>query len=457
MTLEDLLSQVDKEFPDSLDRLLSLLKIPSISTDPQYKVDCRNAAEWLKSDLDSIGFSAKVRDTEGHPMVVAHGEPSESTILFYGHYDVQPVDPFEKWDHPPFEPRIVTENGQKAIHARGASDDKGQLMTFIEACRVWKEVTGSPPTGISILLEGEEESGSPSLVPFLKQNSEELKADLAFICDTGLFESKIPAIITQLRGLMGIEFEITGPSIDLHSGMYGGLAVNPIQILGNIISDLFDFQGRIAIENFYDGVDELDPSQKTQWNNLNFDQHNFLGEIGLQSPIGEIDRTPLEKLWSRPTCEINGINGGYTGDGFKTVIPSKASAKVSCRLVGNQDPQLIRDNFCSFVKSRIPSDCSVKFTYHGLAAACQMPTDKPIFEIVKNALTEEWQREAVYAGCGGSIPIAGYFQEILGMDSLLTGFGKDNDNIHSPNEKYDFESFYRGIRSWVRVLYNSKN
>ena len=190
---------------------------------------------------------------------------------------------------------------------------------------------------------------------------------------------------------------------------------------------------------------------------MNFDQHNFLGEIGLQSPIGEIDRTPLEKLWSRPTCEINGINGGYTGDGFKTVIPSKASAKVSCRLVGNQDPQLIRDNFCSFVKSRIPSDCSVKFTYHGLAAACQMPTDKPIFEIVKNALTEEWQREAVYAGCGGSIPIAGYFQEILGMDSLLTGFGKDNDNIHSPNEKYDFESFYRGIRSWVRVLYNSQN
>ncbi len=456
MALEDLLSQVDKQFQGSLDRLCDLLKIPSISTDPQYKDECREAADWLESDLNSIGFNASVRDTEGHPMVVAHGKPSQSTILFYGHYDVQPVDPLEKWNHAPFEPEIVSENGHKAIHARGASDDKGQLMTFIEACRVWKEVSGSPPKGISILLEGEEESGSPSLVPFLQKNTKELKADLAFICDTGLFESKIPAIITQLRGLMGIEFEITGPTIDLHSGMYGGLAVNPIQIVGNIISDLFDSRGKITIDNFYDGVHELEPAHKEQWDNLNFDQQAFLGDIGLQSAIGEVDRTPLEKLWSRPTCEINGINGGYTGEGFKTVIPSKASAKVSCRLVGDQDPQKIRDNFCTFVETRIPSDCTVKFTNHGLARACQMPTNKPMFDIVKTALTEEWQKEAVYAGCGGSIPIAGYFQEILGMDSLLTGFGKDNDNIHSPNEKYDFESFYRGIRSWVRVLYNSQ-
>ena len=456
MTLDDLLNQVDRQFQDSLDRLCDLLKIPSISTDPQYRDECRRAADWLESDLNSIGFSASVRETDGHPMVVAHGERSSSNILFYGHYDVQPVDPLEKWHHAPFEPTIVSENGQKAIHARGASDDKGQLMTFVEACRVWKDVTGKPPAGISILLEGEEESGSPSLIPFLKENAEELKADLAFICDTGLFESEIPAIITQLRGLMGIEFEIIGPSIDLHSGMYGGLAVNPIQLLGNIISDLFDADGRVMIENFYDGVLELEPSHKAQWDNLNFDQQGFLGDIGLQLPIGEIDRTPLEKLWSRPTCEINGINGGYTGDGFKTVIPSKASAKVSCRLVGNQDPQQIRDNFRSFVESRIPSDCSVKFINHGLGGACQMPTSDPMFEIVRSALTEEWQKEAVFAGCGGSIPIAGYFQELLGIDSLLTGFGKDNDNIHSPNEKYDFESFYRGIRSWIRVLYNSQ-
>ncbi|MCY3675840.1 MAG: M20/M25/M40 family metallo-hydrolase, partial [Rhodobacteraceae bacterium] len=240
MTLDDLLNQVDRQFQDSLDRLCDLLKIPSISTDPQYRDECRRAAGWLESDLNSIGFSASVRETDGHPMVVAHGERSSSNILFYGHYDVQPVDPLEKWHHAPFEPTIVSENGHKAIHARGASDDKGQLMTFVEACRVWKDVTGKPPAGISILLEGEEESGSPSLIPFLKENAEELKADLAFICDTGLFESEIPAIITQLRGLMGIEFEITGPSIDLHSGMYGGLAVNPIQLLGNIISDLFD-------------------------------------------------------------------------------------------------------------------------------------------------------------------------------------------------------------------------
>ena len=457
MALVELLNEVDNQFQGSLGRLCSLLKIPSISTDPKYRKNCRQAAEWLRDELKSIGFQASIRDTAGHPMVVAHSEPAQTGILFYGHYDVQPVDPLEKWKHDPFDPQIVTEKGQKSIHARGASDDKGQLMTFIEACRVWKKVKGAPPKGISILLEGEEESGSPSLVPFLKQNTDELKADIAFICDTGLFESKIPAIVTQLRGLMGIEFEITGPAIDLHSGMYGGLAANPIQILGNIIGDLFDSKGRVTIENFYEGVKELEPSHKAQWDNLHFDQQVFLGDIGLHSPRGEVDRTPLEKLWSRPTCEINGITGGYTGDGFKTVIPSKASAKVSCRLVGNQDPQNIRDNFCAFVESRLPDDCSVKYINHGLARACQMPTDKPIFEVVKLALTEEWQKEAVYAGCGGSIPIAGYFQEILGMDSLLTGFGKDNDNIHSPNEKYDFESFYRGTRSWVRVLYNSQN
>ena len=452
MSLDAVLSQIDANLDAALDRLLALLRIPSISTDPAYAADCDRAADALVADLASIGFDVSKRPTPGHPMVVAHHPGEGPHVVFYGHYDVQPVDPLELWDTPPFEPIIEDTPKGKVIRGRGSSDDKGQLMTFIEACRAWKAVHSSLPGRITIFLEGEEESGSPSLVPFMQENAEELRADIALICDTGLFESTAPAIVTMLRGLLGEEITITGPDRDLHSGMYGGAAINPIRVLSRIIADLHDETGRIQVPGFYDDVPELDPAIKAQWDGLNFDHAGFLGDVGLSTPAGEQDRSALEMIWSRPTCEVNGIWGGYTGDGFKTVLPSKAHAKISFRLVGQQDPLKLRGSFRQFVRDRLPPDCKVEFSGHGASPASTMATDHPLFEAARGALAQEWNRPASFVGCGGSIPIAGHFQTVLGMDSMLIGFGRDDDQIHSPNEKYDLESFHKGTRSWARVL-----
>lgn len=452
MTLDAVLARIDKDLPAATERLFELLRIPSISTDPAYKNDCTEAAEWLVRDLKELGFDAALRPTTGHPMVVGHTKGTGRHILFYGHYDVQPVDPLALWHRDPFDPVLEdTPNGQ-VIRARGASDDKGQLMTFLEACRAWKAEYGALPGNLTIFLEGEEESGSPSLVPFLEENKEELGAEIALICDTGLFESTTPAIVTMLRGLLGEEVVIKGPNKDLHSGMYGGAAINPIRVLSRIIAGLHDDIGRITLPNFYDGVPELPDAIRAQWQNLSFDHGKFLGDVGLSVPAGEQDRTPLEMIWSRPTCEVNGIIGGYTGDGFKTVLPSEARAKISFRLVGTQNPLAIRDTFRAYVRAMLPADCEVEFHDHGASPASQMEITDPAFEIARHALTEEWSCAASYIGCGGSIPIAGYFKTILGMDSMLLGFARDDDQIHSPNEKYDMESFHKGIRSWARIL-----
>ncbi|MGB8621782.1 MAG: M20/M25/M40 family metallo-hydrolase [Paracoccaceae bacterium] len=452
MALAPVLARIDEDVQPATDRLLALLRIPSISTDPAYKAECDKAADWLVEDLKSIGFDVSKRATPGHPMVVAHSGGEGPHVMFYGHYDVQPVDPLDLWDREPFDPAVEDTPKGRVIRGRGASDDKGQLMTFIEACRAWKAVNGSLPGNISIFLEGEEESGSPSLVPFMKENADELKADIALICDTGMFGDSTPAIITMLRGLLGEELTITGPSKDLHSGMYGGIARNPIRVLAKIIAGLHDDQGRITVPGFYDGVPELPAELADQWQALGFDAKAFLGEVGLSQPAGEQDRTPLEMIWSRPTCEVNGIWGGYTGDGFKTVLPSKAHAKISFRLVGTQDPLKIRENFRAYVESMLPPDCEVEFKGHGASSASQMLIDHPAFEKARAALSDEWPNPAAYIGCGGSIPIAGHFKKILDTDALLIGFGKDDDQIHSPNEKYDLESFHKGIRSWARVL-----
>lgn len=385
-------------------------------------------------------------------MVVGHGGDGERNLLFYGHYDVQPVDPLDLWSRDPFDPAIEETPQGKVIRARGSSDDKGQLMTFVEACRAWIAVHGSLPTRITICFEGEEESGSPSLIPFLKDNAEELSCDLALICDTGLFDSRVPAITTQLRGLLGEEITIEGPNKDLHSGMYGGAARNPIRVLSRILAALHDDTGRVTVPGFYDGVEELSDDLSAAWAALNFDHGAFLGDVGLSQLAGEAGRSALEQLWARPTCEVNGITGGYTGAGFKTVLPSKAQAKVSFRLVGQQDPLAIRKSFREMVQGMLPPDCTATFSEHGASQAGQMDTSGPEFEAARQALTDEWGIEAAFIGSGGSIPIAGYFQDILNMDSMLIGFGKDDDQIHSPNEKYDVESFHKGIRSWARVL-----
>ncbi len=450
--LDPVLSHIDETLPQALERLMALMRIPSVSTDPAYAGHCDKAADWLVEDLQSLGMNASKRRTPGHPMVVGHADGTGPHLLFYGHYDVQPVDPLELWHRDPFDPALEDGPDGKVIRGRGAADDKGQLMTFVEACRAWIAVHGRLPARISILFEGEEESGSPSLVPFMRDNAGELKADIALICDTGMFDRQTPAVTTMLRGLLGEELTITGPDKDLHSGMFGGAAMNPIRVLADIIASLRDETGRITLPGFYDGVPELSDTVRKQWEALGFDAEAFLGAVGLSHPAGEQDRSALEMLWSRPTCEINGIGGGYQGDGFKTVLPSQATAKISFRLVGDQDPLKIRETFRAHVRAMLPPDCSVAFTDHGASPASRMAIDHPAFEQARVALSDEWPRPAAFVGSGGSIPIAGHFKRILGMDSMLIGFGRDDDQIHSPNEKYDLESFHKGVRSWARVL-----
>ncbi|PZM16075.1 M20/M25/M40 family metallo-hydrolase [Rhizobium tubonense] len=454
--ISPVLDRADANLPSSLDRLFELLRIKSISTDPAYKPECRKAAEWLKAYLTSIGFTASVRDTTGHPMVVAHHDGASAGaphLLFYGHYDVQPVDPIELWENDPFEPAVKDiGNGRKVITGRGTSDDKGQLMTFVEACRAFKDINGALPCRVTILFEGEEESGSPSLKPFLEANAGELKAEYALVCDTGMLDGKTPAISAGLRGLVGEEIVVTAADRDLHSGMYGGAAANPIHILSDILAGLHDATGKVTLPGFYHGVAETPDDVKAAWKKLDAASEAFLSDVGLSVPSGEKNRSILELTWARPTAEVNGIIGGYTGEGFKTVIASKASAKVSFRLVGQQDPAAIRESFRAYVQSKIPADCTVEFHKHGGSPAIQLPYDSALLGKAKVALSAEWPNPAVVIGMGGSIPIVGDFQKMLGMESLLVGFGLSDDRIHSPNEKYDLTSYHKGIRSWVRIL-----
>lgn len=453
MTLDAVLARIDDNLPGAVDRLMALLRIPSISTDPAFKADCARAADWLVADLQSLGFDASSRPTSGHPMVVGHFGSGERHLLFYGHYDVQPVDPLSLWHRDPFDPILEDTPKGRVIRARGASDDKGQLMTFLEACRAWKAVHGTLPVRLTIFLEGEEESGSPSLIPFLQDNAAELRADLALICDTGLYEDRVPAITTMLRGLAKSEFTLHAAKRDLHSGSYGGLARNPIHVLTRILAGLHDDAGHVTVPGFYDDVAELPEALRQQWQGLAFDHAQYLGDIGLSVPAGEVDRTPLEMIWSRPTAEVNGIWGGYTGPGFKTVLPAEASAKVSFRLVSAQDPAKILTAFRTWAEAQLPADCRIAWhdAIEGSPASVMSVAD-PAFEAARNALTEEWGHAAAFIGAGGTIPIAGYFKTYLGMDAMLVGFAKDDDQIHSPNEKYDLESFHKGIRSWARVL-----
>jgi len=454
MALEKVLAAIDGNLDKSVERLFSLLRIESVSTDPAFAKNCLAAAEWLAKELSGLGLDSSVRATKGRPMVVAHSKEHGSGphVLFYGHYDVQPADPVELWQTPAFEPQVRTVGGRKAIVGRGSADDKGQLMTFVEALRAFVEIEGKAPLRVTILLEGEEETGSPSLAPFLEANREELKADVAFVCDTDMWNDTTPAITTMLRGLLLEEVVIKAADRDLHSGLFGGAAINPIRVLGRIIASVHDEQGRIAVPGFYEGAGELAPEVTAQWRSLDFSESKFLGEIGLSAPAGEKGRHVLEQIWSRPTCDVNGIIGGYTGVGSKTVIPAQASAKFSFRLVGNQNPVAIREAFREFVRRQLPADCKAEFHSHGASPALQLPLDSPYLKKARDTLAAEWGVPAVLKGSGGSIPIVGNFKRDLGMDSLLIGFGVDDDRIHSPNEKYNLSSFHKGARSWARLL-----
>jgi acetylornithine deacetylase/succinyl-diaminopimelate desuccinylase-like protein len=456
-SLDAVLDRIDREMDQSVGRLFEFLRIPSISTDPDYKDHCRRAAEYVAENLSSLGLEASIRPTGGHPIVVGKTPQGQGEkgprVLFYGHYDVQPVDPLDLWETPPFEPRLATlPDGRKIIVARGACDDKGQAMTFIEACRAFKAVTGKLPLPITMMIEGEEECGSAHLFGFVKDNAAELRQDLALVCDTSMWDPQTPMVTTSLRGLVYEEVKLTCADRDLHSGLFGGAAQNPLRVLSKILAALHDDNGRVTLPGFYDGVPELPADIRADLKGLNLGVEDFLTPVGLRVPAGEKDRMLIEQIATRPTAEINGILGGYTGEGAKTVLPAQAMAKVSFRLVGTQDPQKVRDAFRAFVRARLPEDCKAEFTNFGLAPAFDLGFDNPALIKTRAALAAEWGKKAVTVGEGGSIPIVGDFKRVLGMDTIMVGFALDDDRVHSPNEKFDLTSFHKGTRSWARIL-----
>ncbi|HUR43455.1 MAG TPA: M20/M25/M40 family metallo-hydrolase [Aestuariivirga sp.] len=457
--LDAILATAEGEFDRSRERLFDLVRIPSISTDPAYAADCEKAANSVVASLLALSFDASLRATSGLPIVIAHYMPKNAGpgtphLLFYGHYDVQPADPVELWNTPPFEPTIKKgADGVMRMYGRGMDDNKGQFMTFVEAARAWISATGTLPIKATFLIEGEEESGSASLEPFLRANKAELSCDAAFVCDTHMWDAKTPAITTRLRGLVNEEITITGPRVDLHSGYYGGPAMNPIRVLTRLLAALHDKAGRVTIPGFYDDVAEIPDATRKQWQSLKFSERKFLREVGLSQPAGERGKSVLEQLWARPTAEVNGIWGGYTGAGSKTVLPARAHAKLTFRLVGKQKPLKILQAFQKFARSDVPKDCKISFSSDGGGtAATEIPETNPWIAKSAKALKDEFKREAVLIGSGGSIPICRSFKDILGMDSILVGFGLHDDALHSPNEKYNLSSFQRGIRSWIRII-----
>ncbi|MDG2030287.1 MAG: dipeptidase [Phycisphaerales bacterium] len=453
--LEDVLDHIEKTFEGSVERLADFLRIPSVSTDPAHDADTHRCAEFASDMLADIGFKSRVVKTDGHPMVVAHRDGPEADsprVLYYGHYDVQPPDPIELWDHEAFDPVVVDGEQGKRIVARGAVDDKGQVMTIVEALRAWHEVQGGTPCAVTVMLEGEEESGSPSLDPFLESHRDELAADVCIVSDTGMWDIETPAITTMLRGMVYVEVTLHGPSSDLHSGMYGGAVINPINELARLVAGIHDADGRVQFEGFYDGVNEVDPKVMKQWDELGFDDAAFLGMIGLKHGHGESGRSTLERTWSRPTCDANGIIGGYTGEGAKTVIASHARAKLSCRLVAGQDPERVRESIETYFRTNARPDCRIEIENHGCNPAISVPTDSHWLTTAASALEEVFGREARLIGTGGSIPAVGSIQELLGINSLLIGFGLDDDNVHAPNEKFELTCLKNGIRSHAAIL-----
>jgi acetylornithine deacetylase/succinyl-diaminopimelate desuccinylase-like protein len=452
--LSAILDHIEAGLDGSRARWFDLLRIPSVSAQPVHAADCVTAAGWLQNQLTAIGFAAQVLPTAGHPAVLAHhaGTGAGPRLLYYGHYDVQPAEPLDLWHTPPFEPVLSDGPHGPRITARGAVDDKGQVMMWLEALRAWHATAGGPPVPVTVLIEGEEEIGSVNLDPFLRQHRDALAADVAVISDTGMWDIDTPAITTSLRGMVYVEMTLHAAKRDLHSGLFGGSALNPINALTRILGALHDSDGRVQIPGFYDGVSEPGPAQRTAWQGLGFDEGAFLGDIGLSVPAGERGRTGLERMWARPTADINGIWGGYTGAGSKTVIAAEASAKLSFRLVPGQDPATVLEGFKRFVADRLPADARVSFTPFAAAPGIEIPADSLYVRAAQTALADEYRRPAVLIGSGGSIPVVESLRRILGIDSLLMGFGLNDDQVHSPNEKFEWRCFHHGLRSHARLL-----
>lgn len=455
---------------ESISRWMDWLRIKSISTDPTYTKDCAAAAEWCASQLRDLGFDAKVLPTgkpsgSGHPIVLATIEPAKDYkgphVLFYGHYDVQPVDPIGLWESDPFEPVLRDarpgEGGGRRVVARGAVDDKGQVMTFLEACRAWKNACGHPTGGAAytVLIEGEEENGSVNLEPFVQQHQKQLAAcDVCLISDTGMLGRGRPAITYGVRGLAYTEVVLHASNQDLHSGLWGERCPNPITELTHVLAQLHDKKRRVAIPGFYDAVIPLAKKERENWKKLKFSTKAALKAIGLPpaADVGEAGYTALEREWGRPTAEINGIVGGYTGKGAKTVIPSHASAKVSFRLVANQDPVKITKMFFKWCKDRTPPGCRWELIDHHGGHGVTVPIDSPYLAAAAKAMKRAAGKPADLIKSGGSIPVGGMLKRVLGIDTIFMGFGLPDDRVHSPNEKFEVDCFTLGCKCHAHFI-----
>ncbi len=449
------LEHIEATLDDARERWFSFLRIPSVSAQPEHAANCGAAATWVRDQLASMGFDAALHETPGHPIVLGHhpGPGGHAPhLLFYGHYDVQPAEPLELWTSPPFDPAMSQGPHSPRVVARGAVDDKGQVMMWLEALRAWHAVQGTLPVRVTALIEGEEEVSSPNLEPFLTAHRDALRADVAVISDTGMWDIDTPAITTRLRGIAYVQVVVHAARRDLHSGLFGGSALNPIGLLTRILADLVDPKGCVQLPGFYDGVADVPAALAAEWAALEFDEAAFLGGIGLAEPAGERGRSALERLWARPTADVNGIWGGYQGPGSKTVIAAEAGAKVSFRLVPGQDPAAVVEAFRAFVNARLPSDARAVIDVFGTAPGIEVASDSRFIQAARDVLADEYGRPAVLIGSGGSIPVVESMRRLLGVDSLLMGFGLDDDQVHSPNEKFEWRCFHKGLRSHARLL-----
>jgi acetylornithine deacetylase/succinyl-diaminopimelate desuccinylase-like protein len=447
--LDRVLSAIDSRKQQSLGLLKDFLRIPSVSTKPEHAPDLQRCAAWLSEQLRQAGLTPTVHRTPGHPIVVAKNQhqPGRPTVLFYGHYDVQPPEPLELWTSPPFEPTVrKDETGHDAVYARGAVDDKGQVWCHVEAIRAFAAY-GDVPVNLTVLIEGEEEIGSDHLEAFVKGNTELLRADVAVISDTNQFARGLPAITYGLRGLCYMEVFLTGPDHDLHSGMYGGAVPNPANVLCELIATLHTPDGKVKIPGFYDRVVPLTEEERDTWRKLPFKEEEFAASVGIPTGNGEAGFSSIERKWARPTLDVNGLTAGYQGYGAKTVIASKASAKVSMRLVPNQDPAEIQRLFEQTLRERCPKNVKISFAQHGLADPVLTPIDSPAVRIAREALKAGFGVDSTLMREGGSIPVVALIKRVLGIDTLLIGFGLPDDRVHSPNEKFDLDALHNGTRT----------
>ncbi len=441
-----------KNHPRFLSELKDLLRIPSISTDPEHAKDCRHTAEVLLAELKRIGMeNARIIETSGHPLVYAdwlHAE-GKPTALCYGHYDVQPPDPLDEWHTPPFEP--TERNGN--LYARGAVDDKGQMYMHVKSFESLLAATGKLPINVRVLLEGEEEVGGEGIASYVASKPADLKADFALVSDTELFAPGLPTLCVGLRGMIYTELEVRGAKTDLHSGMYGGAAPNPFVALAQIIARLKDEDGHILIPGFYDDIVPPSKEELAAWSSLPFDEEEYREkEVGAKTLVGEDGYSVMERTWARPTVEVHGMPGGFTGVGAKTVIPAKATAKISMRLVNDMTPAKSFQQYKSYVEKIAPKgvDVSVRLIHSG--DPCLIPVNNPYIQAATRALHEVWGKDTVFIRSGGSIPIVGDFDRHLGLPSVMMGFGLPDDNLHAPNEKFHLKNFELGITSIIRFL-----